>query len=211
MQAAADIESRALLALIIVSLCLDCIRIVFKTTPAPPNLFILNLWGSILQTHFHRCLILIASLWAFHDFKTTQDRDGASFQSCMRCFCHLNFSSVRPDCRCFVTIAESHCLTDGPIGIPCYASVLQSSQIFTSPQFASHRSRCFPLVSLMLCGVSIRCSEPLWSWPWPLKLFVHRCCGSNKIGLRWLRWPRSSNMLEVLWPGIDIDDIGNYS
>ena len=36
-QAAADIESRALLALIIVSLCLDCIRIVFKTTPAPPD------------------------------------------------------------------------------------------------------------------------------------------------------------------------------
>ena len=40
-QAAADIESRALLALIIVSLCLDCIRIVFKTTPAPPDLPIL--------------------------------------------------------------------------------------------------------------------------------------------------------------------------
>lgn len=39
-QAMGDIESRALLALVIVSLRLDSIRIIFKITPAPPIFYL---------------------------------------------------------------------------------------------------------------------------------------------------------------------------
>lgn len=39
-QAAGDIESRALLALVIFSLRLDSIRVIFKITPAPPIFYL---------------------------------------------------------------------------------------------------------------------------------------------------------------------------
>ena len=83
-QAAADIESRALLALIIVSLCLDCIRIVFKTTPAPPDLPILYISIYNLRSlgfHFYRpiSIAIAARSQLLHFGHFTQDRGSASF------------------------------------------------------------------------------------------------------------------------------------
>ena len=66
-QAAADIESRALLALVIVSLRLDSIRIVFKITPASPNFLILHLES------VGECCLMLLHFGHSHHFKTFQD------------------------------------------------------------------------------------------------------------------------------------------